>query len=58
LAALACSPGLQSGQAELFLVNDNDFGVDCFKDGAVVPNHAVTRIDRYTLPAGTVTFSR
>lgn len=46
------------GQAELFLVNDNDFGVDGFKDGAVVPNHAVTRIDRFTLPAGTVTFGR
>ncbi|GAA0668719.1 esterase-like activity of phytase family protein [Kitasatospora atroaurantiaca] len=46
------------GRVELFLVNDNDFGVDGFKDGAVVPNNAVTRVDRYTLPAGTVTFGR
>ncbi|MFC9326484.1 esterase-like activity of phytase family protein [Kitasatospora sp. NPDC057015] len=46
------------GTAELFLVNDNDFGVDGFKNGAVVPNNAVTRVDRYVLPAGTVSFGR
>ncbi|GAA1155916.1 hypothetical protein F4556_002436 [Kitasatospora gansuensis] len=46
------------GRAELYLVNDNDFGVDAFKDGAVVWNKAVTKVDRYILPAGTVTFSR
>ncbi|WP_371479498.1 esterase-like activity of phytase family protein [Kitasatospora sp. NBC_00315] len=46
------------GAAELFLVNDNDFGVDGYANGAVVPNNAATRVDRYTLPAGTVSFGR
>ncbi|WP_441250226.1 esterase-like activity of phytase family protein [Kitasatospora sp. McL0602] len=46
------------GQVQLTLVNDNDFGVDGFANGAVVPNNAPTRIDQYTLPAGTVTLDR
>ena len=46
------------GTAELFIVNDNDFGVDGYQNGAVVPNNAVTRVDRFTLPAGTVSFGR
>ncbi|PBC77756.1 hypothetical protein BX265_2512 [Streptomyces sp. TLI_235] len=46
------------GAVELFLVGDNDFGVDSVKDGAVVPNNAPTRVDRYTLPAGAVSLSR
>ncbi|AUG79707.1 hypothetical protein CFP65_4994 [Kitasatospora sp. MMS16-BH015] len=40
---------LGHGRARLTLVNDNDFGVDSFKDGQVVPNNAVTRIDQYTV---------
>lgn len=50
-------PG-RKGAVELFLVGDNDFGVDSVKDGAVVPNDAVSRVDRYTLPAGTVVLDR
>jgi hypothetical protein len=46
------------GTTELYLVDDNDFGVDSFKDGAVVPNNAETRVDRYTLPKGTVRIDR
>ncbi|WP_431680573.1 esterase-like activity of phytase family protein [Kitasatospora sp. KL5] len=48
----------QRGAVELFLVGDNDFGVEAVKDGAVVPNNAPGRVDRYTLPAGTVSLSR
>ena len=46
------------GTAELFIVDDNDFGVDGYENGAVVLNNAVTRVDRFTLPAGTVSFGR
>ncbi|GAA2821358.1 esterase-like activity of phytase family protein [Kitasatospora paracochleata] len=48
---VAVLPG-KHGTARLFLVNDNDFGVDGFKDGAIVPNNAPTRIDEYTVPLG------
>ncbi|MEV6210658.1 esterase-like activity of phytase family protein [Kitasatospora sp. NPDC051914] len=48
----------QRGAVELFLVGDNDFGVEAVKDGAVVPNNAPGRVDRYTLPAGSVSLSR
>ncbi|MER5637663.1 esterase-like activity of phytase family protein [Kitasatospora sp. NPDC002227] len=40
---------LGHGLAQFTLVNDNDFGVDGFKDGKIVPNDAVTRIDQYTV---------
>ncbi|MFD9130738.1 esterase-like activity of phytase family protein [Kitasatospora sp. NPDC059571] len=46
------------GAVQLVLVDDNDFGVDSVKDGAVVPNNAPTRVDAYTLPAGTVRLDR
>ncbi|GJF32278.1 hypothetical protein KNE206_49780 [Kitasatospora sp. NE20-6] len=57
IEGISVLPG-RRGTVELFLVGDNDFGVGAVENGVVVPNGAVSRVDRYTLPAGAVVLDR